>query len=162
HTTATSAAPAARSASISAGTSVLWPAACVDTPTTCTSFSTACRATSSGVWNSGPTSTSKPRSANAVAITLAPRACPSCPRLATAARDRGDLGAQGPELGIAGEGRRVHARHAADLGAVPPEDLLERGRDLADAGARARGLDRQLEQVRAARRAALQRLEGRL
>ena len=51
------------------------PASCarppgVETPTTCTSFSIACRAASSGVWNSGPTSTSKPRSAKAVAIDL--------------------------------------------------------------------------------------------
>ena len=36
-----------------------------DTPTICTSFSTAWRAASSGVWNSGPISTSKPRSAKA-------------------------------------------------------------------------------------------------
>ena len=32
-----------------------------------------------GVWNSGPTSTSKPRSANAVAITFWPRSWPSWP-----------------------------------------------------------------------------------
>ena len=39
---------------------VRWPAAREDTPTMCTSASTACWATSSGVENSGPTSTSKP------------------------------------------------------------------------------------------------------
>ena len=51
---------------------LLWPAAWLETPITCTSASTASFATSSGVWNSGPISTSKPRSAKAVAITLAP------------------------------------------------------------------------------------------
>mmetsp|Transcript_7849 Transcript_7849/g.24632 ORF Transcript_7849/g.24632 Transcript_7849/m.24632 type:complete len:327 (+) Transcript_7849:1-981(+) len=54
----------------------------------CTSASMACCATSSGVWNSGPMSTSKPRSANPVAITLAPRSCPSWPSLATRMRGR--------------------------------------------------------------------------
>ena len=81
-------APCLRNASMSAGTSVLWPAASVDTPTACTSFSIACRAASSGVWNSGPMSTSKPRSANAVATTLAPRSWPSWPSLATMMRGR--------------------------------------------------------------------------
>src|SRR6202022_1219166 len=47
-------------ASIKAGTRVLWPAAWVDMPTMWTSFSTAWRAASSGVWNSGPVLTSKP------------------------------------------------------------------------------------------------------
>jgi hypothetical protein len=48
----------------------------------------ACRATSSGVWNSGPMSTSKPMSAKAVAMTLAPRSWPSWPILATRMRGR--------------------------------------------------------------------------
>ena len=47
-----------------------------------TSFSTACLAASFGVWKRGPTSTSKPKSANEVAITFAPLSCPSCPILA--------------------------------------------------------------------------------
>lgn len=34
-------------------------------------------------WNSGPTSTSYPRSANPLAITFPPRSCPSCPIFAT-------------------------------------------------------------------------------
>src|SRR5439155_761211 len=72
----------------SCGTSVLWPPDWVEMPTTCTSFSTAWRATSSGVWKSMPTSTSKPRSAKAVAITLAPRSWPSWPILATSMRGR--------------------------------------------------------------------------
>ena len=80
--------PACAAASISSGTSVLCPAAWLDTPTTCTSFSTASRAASSGVWNSGPTSTSKPRSANAVAMTLAPRSWPSWPIFTTSMRGR--------------------------------------------------------------------------
>ena len=57
------------------------PAARDETPTTCTSFSTACRAASSGVWNSGPISTSKPRS-----VGLRPRSWPSWPILATRMR----------------------------------------------------------------------------
>ena len=47
------------------GTRVRCPAASEEMPTICTSFSTACRAASSGVANSGPMSTSKPRSAKA-------------------------------------------------------------------------------------------------
>ena len=70
----------------SSGTRVRCPAASEVTPTTCTSASTAWRATSAGVWNSGPTSTSKPRSANAVAITFWPRSWPSWPILATRIR----------------------------------------------------------------------------
>ena len=79
---------ALRNSSITSGTSVLWPAASEDTPSTWTSFSTAMRAASRGVWNSGPTSTSKPISANAVAITLAPRSCPSWPIFAIRMRGR--------------------------------------------------------------------------
>lgn len=37
-------------------------------------------------WNSGPMSTSKPRSANPVAMTLAPLSWPSCPIFATSSR----------------------------------------------------------------------------
>jgi len=58
------------------------------TPTTCTSLSMARRAPSSGVWNSGPTSTSKPRSAKAEATTLAPRSWPSWPSFTTSMRGR--------------------------------------------------------------------------
>ena len=54
----------------------------------CTSASTAWRATSAGVWKSGPTSTSKPRSAKAVAMTFWPRSWPSWPILATRMRGR--------------------------------------------------------------------------
>jgi hypothetical protein len=46
---------------------------------------------SSGVWNSGAMSTSKPRSANAVAITLAPRSWPSWPSLAIRMRGTATL-----------------------------------------------------------------------
>src|SRR5208282_490707 len=63
-----SSAPSARKCSSTAGTSVLCPAAWLETPITCTSFSMAWRAASSGVWKSGPMSTSKPRSAKAVAV----------------------------------------------------------------------------------------------
>ena len=54
----------------------------------CTSASTACWATSSGVENSGPTSTSKPMSAKAVTTTFWPRSWPSWPILATRMRGR--------------------------------------------------------------------------
>jgi hypothetical protein len=83
-----SSAPCAFSDWMIAGTSVLCPAASVDTPIACTSFSIAWRAHSSGVWKSGPMSTSKPRSANAVATTLAPRSWPSWPSLAIITRGR--------------------------------------------------------------------------
>ena len=87
-TTMMSGRPTSASASRSAGTSVRCPAASDDTPTTCTSLSAAWRATSSGVENSEPTSTSNPMSANAVAITFCPRSWPSCPILATRMRGR--------------------------------------------------------------------------
>mmetsp|Transcript_26728 Transcript_26728/g.64474 ORF Transcript_26728/g.64474 Transcript_26728/m.64474 type:complete len:400 (+) Transcript_26728:526-1725(+) len=77
-----------RSSEMSWGTSVLCPAACDEMPTTCTSASIACIATSSGVANNGPTSTSKPMSAKAEAMTFAPRSWPSCPILATRMRGR--------------------------------------------------------------------------
>ena len=81
-------APCAFSASITAGTSVLWPAASVEMPIAWTSFSIAWRAHSSAVWNSGPMSTSKPRSAKALATTFAPRSWPSWPSLAIITRGR--------------------------------------------------------------------------
>ena len=84
----TSSAPSSCSASFSSGTRVRCPAARELTPTMCTSASTACWATSSGVENSGPTSTSKPMSANAVTITFWPRSWPSWPILATRMRGR--------------------------------------------------------------------------
>ena len=85
-TTRMSSRPCARSSAITSGIRVLCPPARVETPSTWTSFSTACRATSFGVWKSGLMSTSKPRSANAVAITFAPRSWPSCPIFATRIR----------------------------------------------------------------------------
>src|SRR4029078_3400952 len=109
--------------------------------TTCTSFSIASLAASSGVWNSGPMSTSKPRSANAVATTLAPRSCPSCPSLAILTRGRpaaSSAHAHNPHRAapgvLFGEGRdltlqllpalgrivgsSVHTGHLLDIGAV--------------------------------------------
>jgi len=65
------------SSSLSAGIRVLWPAARLLAPTTWTSLSIAYLATSAGVENSVPTSTSNPRSANPLAITFAPLSCPS-------------------------------------------------------------------------------------
>mmetsp|Transcript_6570 Transcript_6570/g.20628 ORF Transcript_6570/g.20628 Transcript_6570/m.20628 type:complete len:393 (-) Transcript_6570:96-1274(-) len=81
-------APSALSCWISCGMRVRWPAAWLETPTTWTSDSTACLATSAGVRKSGPMSTSKPRSAKPVEMTLAPRSWPSWPILATRMRGR--------------------------------------------------------------------------
>ena len=139
-----------------AGTSVRWPAASVDTPTTCTSASTAWRATSSGVWNSGPTSTSKPRSANAVAITFWPRSWPSWPILATRMRGRRPCG-----LGELVDERRAPA---STFGASPtslrytpvivriaavwrPNTFSSASLISPTVALRAGGVDRQLEQV---------------
>ena len=134
-----------------AGTSVLWPAASVLTPTACTSFSIAWRAHSSGVWNSGPMSTSKPRSANAVATTLAPRSWPSWPSLAIITRGRRPCSwAKAaisrlqllPAFGrVVGSG--IHAGHLLRVGAVAPEDLLQRIADFAHRGPQAHRLDAQ-------------------
>ena len=87
-TTMMSGRPCSSSAVLSAGSRVRWPAASEETPTMCTSASTACCATSSGVENSGPTSTSKPMSAKAETITFWPRSWPSWPILATRMRGR--------------------------------------------------------------------------
>ena len=73
------------------------------------SCATASSAASAGVWNSGPMTTSKPRSAKAEAITLAPRSWPSWPILTTSTRglrpsrslDIADLGLQFRVGGIA-------------------------------------------------------------
>ena len=145
-----SSAPCLLSASMIAGTSVLWPAASVVTPTACTSFSIAWRAHSSGVWNSGPMSTSKPRSAKAVATTLAPRSWPSWPSLAIITRGRRPCSSANasisclqlfPALGrVVGGG--VHAGHLLRVGAMAAPDLFQRVADLADRGAQAHRLDR--------------------
>ena len=79
----------------------------------CTSASTACWATSSGVENSGPTSTSKPMSANALTTTFWPRSWPSWPILATRMRGRRPSASSNASvasrtclhLGVAGGGR---------------------------------------------------------
>ena len=80
--------PRLLSSSTSWGNNVLWPAARELKPTMWTSLSTASCAVSSGVWNKGPISTSKPISAKDVAITLAPRSWPSWPILAIMIRGR--------------------------------------------------------------------------
>ena len=106
----------------------------------CTSASTACRATSAGVWNSGPTSTSKPRSAKAVAITFWPRSWPSWPILATRMRGRRPSASSNASTSVAGalHGRggaclvAVHTGDRTDLARVPPVHLLQRVGDLAD------------------------------
>ncbi len=100
-----------------------------------TSFSTAWRAASAGVANSGPMSTSKPRSANAEAITFWPRSWPSWPILATRMRGRRPSFSSncGDQLLHPRDGFRhgadlplVDAGDRLDLGAVAAEHLLER------------------------------------
>ena len=121
----------------------------------CTSASTACRATSAGVWNSGPTSTSKPRSAKAVAITFWPRSWPSWPILATRMRGRRPSACSNASTSARVRstiGRRpclvsVHTGDRTDLAGVPPVDLLQRVGDLADGRLGAGRVDRQREQV---------------
>ena len=82
-------AAAAFSASISCGTRVRWPAGLAGNADGMDVVLDRLRApTSSGVWNRAPISTSKPISAKAVAITLAPRSWPSWPSLATSRRGR--------------------------------------------------------------------------
>ena len=88
-----------------------------------TSFSIACRAASSGVWNSGPMSTSKPRSANAVAMTLAPRSWPSCPSLATIIRGRRPSAAAKASTSSLSF---VQASSASNCGAVDARHALRR------------------------------------
>ena len=59
------------------------PAARLEAPTTSTSSFSASSAASFGVWNSGPATTSKPRSPKAEETRFAPRSWPSWPILAT-------------------------------------------------------------------------------
>ena len=134
----------------------------------CTSASTAWRATSAGVWNSGPTSTSKPRSAKAVAITFWPRSWPSWPILATRMRGRRPSASSNASTSVAGAlhaGRRpglvsVHTGDRTDLARVPPVHLLQGVGDLADGGlgaGRVHGERQQVALQAAAARAALGR-----
>ena len=73
---------------MSCGTSVLWPAAWLDTPRRGRRSRPRPASTSSGVSNSGPKSTSKPMSAKAVPTTSAPRSWPSWPIFAISSRGR--------------------------------------------------------------------------
>ena len=137
----------------------------------CTSFSIAWRAASAGVANSGPMSTSKPRSAKAEAITFWPRSWPSWPILATRMRGRRPSSAskRRDQLLHARDGVAhadlplEHAGDRLDLGAVAAEDLLQRRRNLADRGLGAGGVDRERQQIAvAAVGGARQRVERRL
>mmetsp|Transcript_2207 Transcript_2207/g.5140 ORF Transcript_2207/g.5140 Transcript_2207/m.5140 type:complete len:243 (+) Transcript_2207:515-1243(+) len=102
---------------------VRWPAARVETPTTWTSASRACVATSAGVWKSGPTSTSNPRSANPDAITFWPRSWPSWPILAT--RMRGRLPASFANSSTAARVLRISSFSPnSDAYAPPTTDVL--------------------------------------
>ena len=105
----------------------------------CTSASIACRATSSGVWNSGPTSTSKPRSANALAMTFWPRSWPSWPILATRIRGRRPSARSNSAaaartrsmLSVCAGLLPVHTADRTDVPGVAAEHLLQRVGDLA-------------------------------
>jgi hypothetical protein len=142
-------APARGQRGFSAGTSVRCPAASELTPTTCTSFSTACWAVSSGVWNSGrcrrrSRGRRRPcdhllapvvpvlahlgdQDARPAALALASEPSRPAPRASSTATCR-----------LARLADRTRPRWLADLGLVPAEDLLEREADLAHRGARAR------------------------
>jgi hypothetical protein len=144
------------SAALRAGTKVRWLAAKVETPTICTSFSTAWRAASSGVANSGPISTSKPRSAKRGGDDLLAAVVPVL-------TDLGDQNAGAAafvileladellhafdRVGHLADLSLVDPRNGFDLGAVAPEDLLQRERDLSDSRLGARRIDCELQQI---------------
>src|SRR5690606_13268061 len=58
-----------------------------------------------------------------------------------------DLATDPLEAFVARVSAAIDARHRADDGAMAREDFLERVRDLADGGAGARRLDRELEEI---------------
>ena len=120
-------------------------------------------ATSSGVANNGPTSTSKPRSANAVAITFWPRSCPSWPILATRMRGRrpslaGERVGGCPDLldrRSVSPGRLRYTPEIVRIAArVTAEDLLEGVGDLPHRGPGPGRVDGQRQQVLVQRLAA--------
>ena len=166
-TTLMSGRPRSRRWPISSGTRVLWPAARLEAPTTSTSFSTASRALSSGVWKSGPGTTSKPRSAKAEATRLAPRSWPSWPILATSMRGlrpsrrpiASTPASARAQRGSSFIGAAVNALHRLGHGAVAAERVLQRLADLAERRAGPRRLDRKREQVGVAFGALAQRVE---
>ena len=100
-------------------------------------------------------STSKPRSAKAVAITLAPRSWPSWPSLTTSMRGRRPSSRAKASTSclilrnclVACVHGSVHPADRVNHRPVAAIDLLERVGDLPDARARTRGVHRQLEQV---------------
>ena len=92
---------------------------------TCTSLSTAMRAASCGVWNSGPTSTSKPRSAKAEATTRAPRSWPSWPSLTTGCAAGARRARRRPRRGR-GRGRSRRRRRLLRPAAPRSEDTRRR------------------------------------
>ena len=107
---------------------------------TCTSFSTACRAASSGVANSGPTSTSKPSRRRPMAITFCPRravlsdlgdqdAWPSAfvvPRTAATSLSTRAIAFGHADLPLVDAGDGLY------LGAMTAIDLLQRRSNLAN------------------------------
>ena len=151
-----SARPTLSSSATSSGTSVRWPAASDDTPTMCTSFSTAWRAVSAGV---------EQRADVHVEAEVGERR-----RRSPSGRGRGRPGPSW-RPGCAGGGRRparrprpcagparrpcasvaasaaVDARTARTSASWRPNTFSRASRDLADRGLGARGVDRQLEQV---------------
>ena len=154
---------------ISSGISVLWPAARLDAPTTSTWLSSARTTVSSGVWNNGPETMSKPISPNAEAITFAPRSCPSCPILATSS-----LGLRPRRRSTAARPRppapsvcQIHRRcrkcpSPALAGAIAAKDRLHRVGYFAERRACAGCIDGEGEQVSAALCPLRQRRQRRL
>ncbi len=132
--------PSFRSASLSSGTRVRWPAASDDTPTTWTFPLHASAAASSGVAKCWPISTSKPRSAKAEAIPSARGRARPAPSGDEDLRARGVVLAEGAGHAahpiddgvVVAEGARVDARDHLDLGLVAAPSLLQREADLAD------------------------------
>ena len=153
--TTMSPAPSRSSSSISCGTSVLWPPDCVEMPTTCTSFSTAWRATSSGRLEQGADVDVEAEVGEgggddlgaAVVPVLADLGDQHARPAAVLGGEALDVGAQRRPLGVVAELAAVDAGDGADLRVVAAPHLLERIGDLADGGARPRRRDGQLEQV---------------
>ena len=167
-TTSMSRALAAASASISWGTRVLWPAAWVETPMTWTSFSIAWRAASSGRLEQGPDIDVEADIGKgggdhlgaAVMSVLAQLHHQHARPPAAFLGEGGDILLDAAELRIAVIGGTIDAGDRPRRGAMAGEDLFQRGRNFADRGARAHGIDGERQQIGLARGTLGQRLQA--
>src|SRR5579872_3911711 len=141
--------PSFFSAALSSGTAVRCAAASDDTPRMCTSFSTAWRAASSAVANSGPISTSKPTSAKAEAITFWPRSWPAAFRVFERIDQRLHLF---DPVGHGGSLAFIDAGDGFDLGAMAAEHFFQRIGNFPDGSLGARRIDRKRQQIAVALR----------